>query len=166
MRLQILVTVLSQSNAVALVRAGPLINKIPRKTCCRGLPLLLHAEALVDQPPMEQLSSGEVDLASLGFDERLKILAAQIPDIATPEIIDKGIFPKSCPETQFWRPEFWRLCTQDVRELVWPSRKQAFQMLFVTQLVLTVSIVVIFVFDVLAKSAVMALLKREPLRCG
>jgi len=111
----------------------------------------------------EAIATGEVDLSSLDFDQRLAVLASRIPEgIPAPQEEDDGVFPEGAPETRFWNPKFWELCAQDLKELQWPTRKSVFQTLFTSQIAFVIIIVLTLVFDAFVESGIKAILLDEP----
>jgi len=117
----------------------------------------------VDASVAEAIATGEVDLSTLDFEQRLQVLAARVPE-GVPEAADDddGVFPIGSPETRFWNPAFWALCAQDLRELEWPSRKSVTQTLFTSQIAFVLIIALTLVFDAIVESGIKALLLDEP----
>jgi len=103
-----------------------------------------------------------VDLSTLDFEQRLEVLASRIPETAAAQVVDDNVFPEGSPETNFWSPKFWSLCSQDLQEIVWPSSKQVFQTLFISQIAFVVIIALTLVFDAMVESGVKTLLLGEP----
>lgn len=106
-----------------------------------------------------------VDQAELDFEERLAMLASQIPasvpdakDQYKTENIEKG-------QDESWiSPSFYALCKQDLDEISWPARKQVFQTLYTSQIAFFVIVVLTLLFDSTIESAVRTLLLGEPFR--
>lgn len=115
-----------------------------------------------DAAVAEAVATGSVDLSTLDFDQRLAVLAAQIPESVPAQEEDDGVFPEGSPETRFWNPAFWALCAQDLKELEWPSRKQVFQTLFTSQIAFVIIIAITLVFDALVEAGIKTLLLDEP----
>jgi len=112
---------------------------------------------------------GSVDLASMSFDERLAYLASQTPSEPRPKVEDEvsmfGI-DGSNKATQFWRPEFLKLCLDDLREMTWPSRKQTLQTVTVSQAAFVVIIILILIFDAVVEAGVRSLLQGRDFTVG
>ena len=164
----LIAVVLAHSHAVAAIRVAPL-RTAQCGLHCRARPLHMQSEtperdAAADTAIAASVASGEVDLASLDFDTRLAVLATQIPDVAPTTEKDENIFPEGSDATSPLKKEFWALCAQDLRELEWPSRKQVFQTLFISQIAFVAIIVLTLVFDAVIESGVKSLLLDEPFR--
>jgi len=111
----------------------------------------------------EAIATGNVDLSNLDFEQRLQVLSARAADaVPVKQEEDDGVFPEDAPETRFWNPAFWALCAQDLKELEWPSRKQVFQTLFISQIAFVLIIALTLVFDAAVEGGVKALLLDEP----
>lgn len=158
-------TLLDRCDAVVLLRGGPSLRVLARcGTFCNMQ--IQGDEPVAATDPVEaavaQAATGPVDLSTLDFDERLAVLASQIPETAAAQEEDDGVFPEGSPETRFWNPAFWALCAQDLQELEWPSRKSVFQTLFISQIAFVIIIMLTLVFDAIVESGVKALLLDEP----
>jgi len=120
------------------------------------------------QPPVGE--DGSVDLASMSFDERLAYLSSQTffsepPPKVEDEVSMFGIDGEN-KATQFWRPEFLKLCLDDLREMTWPSRKQTLQTVTVSQAAFVVIIILILIFDAVVEAGVRSLLQGRDFTVG
>ena len=140
---------------------------------CARMQGLQCAEGGGDLPsPVAQTPSntveGEVDLSKMTFEERLAYLAAEsentplAKDQPQDEVSMFGIGEN--PETQWWRPAFWKLCLEDLQTLVWPSRAQTIQTLVTSQAAFVVILILILVLDATAEAAMRSLLQGAPFR--
>jgi len=179
-----LLGLLARCEAVAVQRPGLLSSRVARRCAAQRLqeqsegPSAAGAEAAAVAASTEAAEGvaggsdavansiamgGDVDLASLDFDQRLQVLASRIPEkAAPPEKEDDSVFPDGSPETRFWNPAFWALCAEDLKELQWPSRKSVAQTLFISQIAFVVIIVLTLTFDAVIESGVRTLLLDEP----
>lgn len=106
----------------------------------------------------------KVDLASMTFDERLEYLAAEsaaAPVVKLPEEEDGTLFgiDGSNEATQWWKPAFWKLCMEDLKAMQWPTRRQTFQTVVVSQVAFVVILVMILTLDAVAESSMRSLLQ-------
>ena len=106
----------------------------------------------------------KVDLASMTFDERLEYLAAEsaaAPVVKLPEEEYGTLFgiDGSNEATQWWKPAFWKLCMEDLKAMQWPTRRQTFQTVVVSQVAFVVILVMILTLDAVAESSMRSLLQ-------
>ena len=113
---------------------------------------------------------GEVDLSAMTFEERLEYLSKQAESMPIPE---KGSLPEdedtslfgidnSRPETQWWNPKFIELCLQDLKEMTWPTRRQAFQNLVISQIAFVAILISVCLLDAVADSSMRSLIQGKP----
>jgi preprotein translocase subunit SecE len=106
----------------------------------------------------------DVDLSAMSFEERLEYLSANAPtaprDKEEDDVAMFGI-DNTRKETQWWRPEFFKLCFQDLREMSFPTRKQTVQTVLVSQAAFVLIIIFVIIFDAITEGTVRSLLKGD-----
>ena len=100
----------------------------------------------------------------MSFEERLAYLSSVAPDTPAPKEEDSSLFgiDASMPKTQFWSPEFLKLCLEDLKEMQYPPRKQVFQTLAASQIAFIVVIVCVLLLDAFSESFVRTLIQGKP----
>jgi len=105
------------------------------------------------------------DLTGLDFEERLKVMA-KFYENATPidpkerERQDKEEMERreKDDDEKFWKPEFWALVAQDLRETEWPSTKKVWQTFLISQVAFIFVIIMTLLFDAFCDATIRSIL--------
>ena len=113
----------------------------------------------------------QVDLAGLDFEQRLAVLSAttkpapKLSVEAAKESEEEAYKTESLvkgPETKFWKPEFWGMCIQDLKQMKWPSQKSVAQTLLISQVAFVAVIVIVLICVAFVETGMRSLLLDEP----
>lgn len=123
------------------------------------------ADAATGGSPSQMTEGGEADLSAMTFEERLEYLSARAPTEKAPKDEEGssmfGIDAANA-STQWWKPEFLKMCLEDLKELQYPSSKQTFQTVVSSQIAFIVVIVGVLVLDATVEAFVRTLIQGKP----
>jgi preprotein translocase subunit SecE len=115
------------------------------------------------------MATGEADLSAMTFDQRLEYLAAKDASLVRSDDDDEyevdfvGVKAYTeDPETQFWKPQFWKLAREDFKELRYPTRESIIQTVIITQIVFFVVLAFVCVFDSYVEATVRTVVQGKP----
>merc|ERR1740122_310914 len=155
----------------------------PRLASMSGRPLvagigarLQQARMTADSQPDLSPDGDKPDLSAMTFDERLEYLGSlpQVPDDGGGDDGKSGFLDEESlfgididnPDTQWWRPEFWKLLSEDLRTLNYPSRKQVVSTVVSSQVAFIALLFLVTVFDAVVEGGIRTLIGGEPFRLG
>lgn len=124
----------------------------------------MDADAAGGSSPSQMAEGGAPDLSAMTFEERLEYLSSQAPTEKAPKEEESSMFgiDAANASTQWWKPEFLKMCADDLKDLQYPSSKQTFQTVVTSQIAFVLVIISVLVLDATVEAFVRTLIQGKP----